>query len=125
MPRRPPCCLHSTTPYVLRREAVACLLNLAQSSRSNQRLILQHEDEAHEGMAQRLFGKLLGSCGDYPMQVSGALGLLGFTRLDERLPGGALVLEDACTNLHARLFPYCMHGGEQQQCGARLPDICC
>jgi hypothetical protein len=67
-PTPPP---RSATPYVLRRDIVSCLLVLAQSSRSNQRLMLVHEDDAHEGMAQRLFGKLLRTCGDYPMQVCG------------------------------------------------------
>jgi hypothetical protein len=66
---------NSTTPYHLRRDVVACLLNLAVGHRGNQKFVLSHasEDEGPgkegEGMAQRLFGRVLRSCGDYFMQV--------------------------------------------------------
>ncbi|KIZ06257.1 hypothetical protein MNEG_1702 [Monoraphidium neglectum] len=64
----------STTPYLLRRDATSCLLTLATSSKANQRVLLRHEAREGgpggqpEGMAQRLWGRLLRSCGDYPMQ---------------------------------------------------------
>ncbi|GBF93671.1 hypothetical protein Rsub_06774 [Raphidocelis subcapitata] len=57
------------TPYMLLREAAACLLTLAGSSRGNQKLLLAHEDDQQRGMAELAFGELLQGCGDYPMQV--------------------------------------------------------
>ena len=80
---RHPLPLPSTTPYVLLREAAECLLLLVHRSRANQKKLLAHVDAGGaqeqgrgggepEGMAQRLFGRLLRTCGDYLMQV-GAL----------------------------------------------------
>jgi hypothetical protein len=59
---------------MLLREAAACLLTLAGSSRGNQKLLLAHEDDQQRGMAELAFGELLQGCGDYPMQVGGVFG---------------------------------------------------
>lgn len=59
---------------MLRREAAACALTLITGHKPGMRLLLTHEDAGVAGgeaepMAQRMFGRLLRECGDYPTQV--------------------------------------------------------